>query len=151
MQQGARIRSAKLGELVNWIGVHPQYEDRDTVFGVHNAGNDAAYTMMALLLYAVRWEQLVPGEIKPLPAEELRQRNALLSKLRAMTENAQRDNKREKTAFRGNKLVVPKHRVTPKPRAMRKLFAASTQKGPLQEAPSRRSWLQRMFGWLPRS
>lgn len=147
-QQGARIRSAKLGELVNRIGVHPQYEDRDTVFGVHNAGNDTAYTMMALLLYAVRWEQLVPGEIKPLSAEKLRHRDELLSKLRSsvLTESVSRDDALEKRAFRGNKLVAPSKRVTPKPRAMRKLLAASKQKGRVQETPLRRSWLQRLFG-----
>jgi hypothetical protein len=59
-KQGANIRQRRLGWLVNWLGVHPRYRRHNVVRGCHNAGNDAAYTMMALLMYAIRWDQIVP-------------------------------------------------------------------------------------------
>ncbi|KAM0722469.1 hypothetical protein Q7P37_001910 [Cladosporium fusiforme] len=65
IQQGANMKSARLGKLVNWLGIHPQYRHNDSIIGCHNAGNDAAYTMMALLMYAVRWEEIVPGKAEP--------------------------------------------------------------------------------------
>lgn len=59
---GAEIPSMRLGTLVNWLGVHPQYRRGWSVIGWHNAGNDAAYTMMALLMLAVNWGHVVmPG------------------------------------------------------------------------------------------
>jgi hypothetical protein len=70
IRQGAEIKSARLGRLVSWLGVHPQYKQNDIVLGCHNAGNDAAYTMMTLLMYAMRWEKFVPGEVVPLSPEE---------------------------------------------------------------------------------
>lgn len=33
--------------------------------GTHNAGNDAAYTMMALLLYALQWKDVTKGTALP--------------------------------------------------------------------------------------
>jgi hypothetical protein len=75
--QGAGIESAKLGRLVNWLGVHPQYKHHNFVIGCHNAGNDAAYAMMALLMYALRWEQIIPGEIVPLYHEEAMRKREL--------------------------------------------------------------------------
>jgi len=48
----------KLGKLVNWLGVPSQFRSGSTVVGCHNAGNDAAYTMMALLIMAVNWEHI---------------------------------------------------------------------------------------------
>ncbi|KAK5126166.1 hypothetical protein LTR08_005018 [Meristemomyces frigidus] len=60
---GARFPSKRLGPLVRSLGVHPQYHNQLknelTVIGTHNASNDAAYTMMALLLFAVRWGEIV--------------------------------------------------------------------------------------------
>ena len=64
-QQGAKIRERGLGFLVNWLGVHRRYQLYNSVKGCHNAGNDAAYTMMALLMYAIRWEKIVPGKRGP--------------------------------------------------------------------------------------
>lgn len=83
--RGATITSARLGRLVNWLGVHPQYRHNETIMGTHNAGNDSAYSMMALLLFAARWEQIVPGKIvddepsvekNPLPKSSRRNRAA---------------------------------------------------------------------------
>jgi hypothetical protein len=64
-QQGAKIRERGLGFLVNWLGVHRWYQLYNSVKGCHNAGNDAAYTMMALLMFAIRWEKIVPGKREP--------------------------------------------------------------------------------------
>lgn len=50
-RRGAVVPHRKLGQLVQWLG------QRD-VKGLHNAGNDAAYTMIAVLLFAVRWPEL---------------------------------------------------------------------------------------------
>lgn len=79
IQQGAAMKSAKLGRLASWLGIHHQYQQDGSSIGCHNAGNDAAYTMMALLIYAVRWENIVPGEIVPLSSEELDNTRALRS------------------------------------------------------------------------
>jgi hypothetical protein len=79
-QQGANIRQRRLGWLVNWLGVHPRYRRYNAVIGCHNAGNDAAYTMMALLMYAIRWDQIVPGKIVPLLDEEIKQQRELSSR-----------------------------------------------------------------------
>ena len=64
-KQGAKIRERGLGFLVNWLGVHRRYQLYNSVKGCHNAGNDAAYTMMALLMYAIRWEKIVSGKREP--------------------------------------------------------------------------------------
>lgn len=64
--RGARILSARLGPLVRCLGVDPRYvekEARRTVVGAHNASNDAAYTIMALLFFATRWDELVAGRV----------------------------------------------------------------------------------------
>ena len=59
---GAEVPAKRLGNLVNWLGVHPQFRRGSSVIGWHNAGNDAAYTMMALLMLAVNWGHVVrPG------------------------------------------------------------------------------------------
>jgi hypothetical protein len=63
IQQGVAIPSAKLGRLASWLGIPEQYrQDNGSSIGCHNAGNDAAYTMMALLIYAVRWESIIFGK-----------------------------------------------------------------------------------------
>ena len=69
-KQGAKIRWRQLGWLVNWLGVHPRYRRFDSVVNCHNAGNDAAYAMMALLMYAIRWEEIVPSNAVLLPHEK---------------------------------------------------------------------------------
>ncbi|KAK4550736.1 hypothetical protein LTR36_000315 [Oleoguttula mirabilis] len=66
IQRGAQIPSAKLGPLVAHLGVEPKFIEKTrrrtvTVVGTHNASNDAAYTMMALLFYATRWEEIIEG------------------------------------------------------------------------------------------
>jgi len=83
------MNSAKLGKLVNWLGIHHQYQQDGSSIGCHNAGNDAAYTMMALLIYAVRWESLVPGKIFPMSPGELENRHALhsVAKRRTLEQN----------------------------------------------------------------
>jgi hypothetical protein len=63
IRQGAAIPSAKLGRLVAWLGIDQKYrQDNGSSIGCHNAGNDSAYTMMALLIYAVRWETITFGK-----------------------------------------------------------------------------------------
>ncbi|OQO02293.1 hypothetical protein B0A48_11847 [Cryoendolithus antarcticus] len=60
-EQGARIPSKKLGRLVPRLGVNPVFlrqHDPVNVKGTHNASNDSAYTMIALLLFALRWDRL---------------------------------------------------------------------------------------------
>jgi len=60
---GVRFPSGKLGQVVRSLGVDPKYvgTETDSVIGTHNASNDAAYTMMALLLYAIKWDDLIRG------------------------------------------------------------------------------------------
>ncbi|KAI6904981.1 hypothetical protein KC318_g5603 [Hortaea werneckii] len=63
---GAPLPTAKLGWAVRYLGVDPTYVDPDihgTVIGTHNAVNDAAYTMMTLCFYALRWEELSNGVV----------------------------------------------------------------------------------------
>lgn len=63
IREGAEVPSAELGRLASWLGIPQKYrKDNGSSIGCHNAGNDAAYTMMALLIYAVRWESVVLGE-----------------------------------------------------------------------------------------
>lgn len=59
-QQGAKIRWRALGWLVKWLSVQRRYRRFGSVKGCHNAGNDAAYTMMALLMFALWWDRIVP-------------------------------------------------------------------------------------------
>ncbi|KAK3673151.1 hypothetical protein LTR78_006991 [Recurvomyces mirabilis] len=58
---GAPLRSLKLGRVVRSLGADAVYHDpkKRTIVGWHNASNDAAYSMMALLLYAVRWDKII--------------------------------------------------------------------------------------------
>lgn len=59
---GAQIPEFSLSSLLNWLGVPLQYRRGAQVAGWHNAGNDAAYTMMAALIMAVNWEHIIkPG------------------------------------------------------------------------------------------
>ncbi|KAK5682347.1 hypothetical protein LTS10_005474 [Elasticomyces elasticus] len=70
---GAELPSAQLGHVARALGVDPQYWDGSTVKGTHNASNDAAYTMMVLLLHAVRGDDLVKaGGLEQVPVEEPR-------------------------------------------------------------------------------
>ncbi|KAK5115084.1 hypothetical protein LTR62_001781 [Meristemomyces frigidus] len=68
---GSPIPSGKLGYIAKFLGVDPVYWDtaKQSVRGTHNANNDAAYTMMALLLYAVRWKEVIslaaPAHMEP--------------------------------------------------------------------------------------
>jgi len=57
----------RLGPLVAFLGVDPSYSNAQgtNVSGTHNAGNDAAYTMMALLLYALQWKDVTKGTALP--------------------------------------------------------------------------------------
>ncbi|KAK0936692.1 hypothetical protein LTR29_011745 [Friedmanniomyces endolithicus] len=67
---GAEFPSAKLGFVARLIGVDPEYWEGSSVIGAHNASNDAAYTMMVLLLHAIRGESLVKqGALEDAPAE----------------------------------------------------------------------------------
>ncbi|KAK1053205.1 hypothetical protein LTR74_016350 [Friedmanniomyces endolithicus] len=67
---GAQFPSAKLGFVARLIGVDPEYWEGSSVIGAHNASNDAAYTMMVLLLHAIRGESLVKqGTLEDAPAE----------------------------------------------------------------------------------
>ncbi|KAK0873466.1 hypothetical protein LTR87_011969 [Friedmanniomyces endolithicus] len=67
---GAQFPSAKLGFVARLIGVDPEYWEGSSVIGAHNASNDAAYTMMVLLLHAIRGESLVKqGALEDAPAE----------------------------------------------------------------------------------
>jgi hypothetical protein len=128
IQRDAEARSAKLGRVVNWLGAHPQYKHNDSVIGTHNAGNDAAYTMMALLMYAVRWEQVVPSGNAPLFPKKL-----LAPRIR-----------------RGRKRKLSKDRA-PKRRSI-----APSRSEPIPQNKSAGSvywpsWSQKMLGWLRRS
>lgn len=141
IQQGADIRSARLGKLVNWLGVHPQYRHNDTIIGVHNAGNDAAYTLMALLMYAVRWEQIVPGEIVPASAEELTKQRELRAK---KYENTMED---RATQILGKRLMR-------KARALSKETTISERNKGLQTVSPEdlfwHFWLRKLQWWLRR-
>lgn len=65
-QDGAIFPCGRLGHLARRLEVDPAYWHGDTVRGIHNASNDAAYTMMVMLLFAVRWPRL-PEELKTPP------------------------------------------------------------------------------------
>ncbi|KAK3116527.1 hypothetical protein LTR53_003015 [Teratosphaeriaceae sp. CCFEE 6253] len=55
---GVRLPGARLGLVARVLGVDPKYWDGTSVVGTHNASNDAAYTMMVLLLHAIKAESL---------------------------------------------------------------------------------------------
>ncbi|KAF2773674.1 hypothetical protein EJ03DRAFT_104601 [Teratosphaeria nubilosa] len=55
------IVAASLGEVARWLGVHPKYYHGSTLWGVHNAVNDAAYALMALLLQGLKLPDLASG------------------------------------------------------------------------------------------
>jgi len=84
-KHGAEIRWRELGRLVNRLGVHPQYRHFESVIGCHNAGNDAAYAMMALLMYAIRWEEIVPRRTVSLPADDTKRQSDLRSESHGST------------------------------------------------------------------
>jgi len=70
IQQGAEVTSSRLGKLVCWLGIPEQYQQDGLCIGWHNAGNDAAYTMMALLIYAVHYERIITGKAVPISPED---------------------------------------------------------------------------------
>jgi hypothetical protein len=71
INKGAAITSSALGKLVCHLGIPTQYQQNGRCIGWHNAGNDSAYTMMALLIYAVRWESIILGKYITLSPEDL--------------------------------------------------------------------------------
>lgn len=131
IQSGAGMKSAKLGKLVNWLGVHPQYRHNDTIIGCHNAGNDAAYTMMALLMFAVRWEHVVPGNIVPPSPDD--QASIL---------------KHQDRASQDNMTMVLGKRAMRKARSLSKAFLASgMNRHSATSNASWRSWSRSLLGW----
>lgn len=48
----------RLGYLLRYLGVEEKYWEDEVVRGWHCAGNDAAYALMALLMFAIRREEL---------------------------------------------------------------------------------------------
>jgi hypothetical protein len=71
IREGAEVPSAELGRLASWLGIPQKYrKDNGSSIGCHNAGNDAAYTMMALLIYAVRWESIVFGKTELVSSQD---------------------------------------------------------------------------------
>lgn len=84
-QQGAKTRWRALGWLVNWLGVQRRYRSFGSVKGCHNAGNDAAYTMTAILMFALRWDKIVPCRKVPFHREKDEQQEKLPSKPRDST------------------------------------------------------------------
>jgi hypothetical protein len=80
IREGAEIPSAELGRLASWLGIPRKYRNKNgSSIGCHNAGNDAAYTMMALLIYAVRWESVIFGKTVLLPSQDDEKWRALRS------------------------------------------------------------------------
>lgn len=64
---GACLPSIRLGRLARSLEVDPKYWLANDVVGTHNASNDAAYTMMVMLLFAVRWDTLAEDLVMPPP------------------------------------------------------------------------------------
>lgn len=58
--RGAYLPRMALGPLARSLGVPSEYHSplAGELLGTHNASNDAAYSMMAMLLLAVRWNNL---------------------------------------------------------------------------------------------
>ncbi|PPJ50030.1 hypothetical protein CBER1_06799 [Cercospora berteroae] len=71
--QGMKYESFKLAAIAYRLGIEKKYrltKDDGSVagvgaklVGVHNAGNDAAYALMALLLFGLRWQDVVKREV----------------------------------------------------------------------------------------
>lgn len=80
-QMGASFLSHRLGHLARRLEVDSTYWHGETVRGIHNASNDAAYTMMVLLLFAVRWPHLSEELKDPLPMSWWRQKPAVSHRL----------------------------------------------------------------------
>lgn len=57
-QNGMHLPVMQLGHLAHRLGVDSRFHSGMTVRDTHNASNDAAYTMMVMLLIAVRWNDL---------------------------------------------------------------------------------------------
>jgi len=73
-EHGINFHSRQLGHLARTLHVDPRYWTDSGVRGTHNASNDAAYTLMVLLLLAVRWEELpqivkMPSRLASQPRE----------------------------------------------------------------------------------
>ncbi|CAK1357815.1 hypothetical protein CB0940_07501 [Cercospora beticola] len=70
--QGMKYESLKLAGIAYRLGIEKKYrltKDDGSVDGIgaklvgaHNAGNDAAYALMALLLFGLRWQDVVKRE-----------------------------------------------------------------------------------------
>ncbi|CAK3885785.1 hypothetical protein DOTSEDRAFT_76908 [Lecanosticta acicola] len=61
---GARLPALNLSAMVRALGIEEKYWNGGGIVGWHNASNDAAYTMAALLLFAVRWEDIIDTGIE---------------------------------------------------------------------------------------
>ncbi|KAH9845935.1 hypothetical protein Tdes44962_MAKER00146 [Teratosphaeria destructans] len=86
------IATARLGEVAKWLGVHPKYWDGSTLRGVHNAVNDAAYTLMALLLQGLKLPDLISGRHSELRGDLTKDDlQVLRSQLRESSRERQRD------------------------------------------------------------
>ena len=57
-RNGVHLPNSQLGPLAQRLGVDSRFRTGNTVLGTHNASNDAAYAMMVMLLFAVRWNEL---------------------------------------------------------------------------------------------
>lgn len=57
-RNGVHLPNGQLGPLAQTLGVDSRFRTGHTVIGTHNASNDAAYAMMVMLLFAVRWNEL---------------------------------------------------------------------------------------------
>lgn len=54
-----RLQRARLGNLVRNLGIEAKHWAKSSgVLGTHNASNDAAYSLIALLLFASKWHRL---------------------------------------------------------------------------------------------
>lgn len=70
--QGMKYESLKLAAIAYRLGIEKKYRSTKhdgsvdgvgaRLVGVHNAGNDAAYALMALLLFGLRWQDVVKRE-----------------------------------------------------------------------------------------
>ncbi|KAF2722174.1 hypothetical protein K431DRAFT_284119 [Polychaeton citri CBS 116435] len=68
-EHGARFDSRSLGSLLPILGLESKYcrtyDGMKTLRGWHNSGNDAAYTMMLLMRFGLRWQELTEGTLNP--------------------------------------------------------------------------------------
>lgn len=58
-REGANLASLRLGNLLSQLRAERKDRPPVALQGLHNAANDAFYTMNALLLLALRWNELV--------------------------------------------------------------------------------------------